>query len=536
MAQQLEQDITRERSMILSSSPHLVALVFDLAHIQASTAKNARLANDKNMIACTDGNTVWYGERYNELSPNEKNYVCLHELLHGIMKHPLRSQMLYLRMGYIIAVLANYAADAVINEAIDSDPYTRGGTVFRMPEKFPGIRMSTIHEIMKESIAFTKAKPPESYDPKAKDGQQMETIYSWLLWAHEQTKQKREADQKKSGGKPQQDSGSGQGQGQGQGQGEGDSDEESSSDDQQPGGQKGKSKDDAPKDDQKPRGGSDETRKGEADDGLTQIERIVKEDAWDIEQAIDAVREALKSGKTVDQIIVEVQDRLDLQREKIQQIVQGIKMQGHGKGNIMLSLENDLPEPVVPWRHIIRKQIVSGMGIKLVDSYSRPSVTTLAALGNGKRAAYRPSVSIYDRQPRVLVVLDVSGSQISSLPQCFSEIWSLAKMKDAAIDLVTFDDGIQEKMEIKDKREFNRILERGIKGGGGTELLDEVFDKVGKLKHPYKMVIVMTDGYLTVGLPQRYKGFEILWVVTPGGRGDHLAQIGKVVMMPDYMR
>ena len=525
----VEQDISKERSIILSCQPHLIALLFDLDHIAASSASKDRIANDPGMIACTDGKTVWYGEKYNGMRQSEKNYVCLHELLHGILQHPLRFQMLYLRYGYLMASLANYAADAIINESIDEDPYTGGGLVFAMPEEFPGVRMSTIHSIMKEAIDFAGKTPPETYDPKAKAGMQMEIMYGWLLWAYEAVKEAREKQgncQGQQDGKGQKgQSGSGSGQGQGKGQKSDNTD-----------GSGGQNSGDSDGEEEKPRGGSDEGREGQPGDGKTQIERIAGEDAWDIERAIEDLREALASGKTTDQLIGEIQDRMDNQREKIQQIVQGLKLQGHGKGSLMLTLAEDLPEPVIPWQHIIRRAIVSGVGIRMVDSYSRPSTVTLGQIGRGSRPVYRPGISIFDKRPRILNVLDVSGSHVSELPQCFSEVWNQAKLKDAAIDLVTFDDGVQEKLEIKDKRDFKRILERGIKGGGGTELLDDVFDEVRKMKHPYKMIIIMTDGYLTVGPPTRYKGFDILWVITPGGRGEHLEGIGKVVYLPDFMK
>ena len=103
-------------------------------------------------------------------------------------------------------------------------------------------------------------------------------------------------------------------------------------------------------------------------------------------------------------------------------------------------------------------------------------------------------------------------------------------MKNASIDLVTFDDGVRQKIEIRNRRDFKKILDTGIQGGGGTALAN-LFDEVREMRQPYNAMIIMTDGYLTP--PENVTNFHITWVVTPGGTTTGLK--GTVVNMPDYM-
>jgi len=549
-----EHDVSREQKAILLWMPHMVGLAFMLQHKKAGAHRAAQIANDPGMIACTDGDTVWYGKKYEEIEQSGRNYIFLHEMMHGIFRHPTRTKLLLLQKGLIIQPLPNYAADAIINEAINEETMAKTNQI-AMPKDFPGITMKTIHGIIKEAAEFTGENPPEGYDKDARLNLQMETVYDWLVWAHSAVQRKREADKAKQGQSQQGQSQQGQSQ-QGQSQNPGSGEGESGDQVDQGGQEKedgdqvgqGPGEGDQEKEDEESRnesgsGSAQEETKDEGDgqsgrgddvpSDETQIERIVRtEEAWDLAESLDEIRDLLENGANINELIAKANAEIDEARGKIQAIIQGLKMQGIGSGNMLLALENDLPAAVIPWDHFLRRTVTRELGTKLTDSYTRFGASTRASLAMGRRAPYQPGTTIFSERPRVLVVLDVSGSHVSELNQCFAEVWSIARMKNAAVDVVTFDHNVQQKIEIKSKNDFTKLLEDGITGGGGT-VMGNVFKEIKEMRTPYRACIVMTDGYLSP--PENTEGLKLIWMITQGGSSEGLEDTGEVIHLPDYM-
>lgn len=572
-------DITPERKTTLMCEPHLMAFLHIMKHEWADEAREGR-----GVIACTDGDTIWYGQRYADMEPSERCYVHVHELSHGIYMHPDRAVLLRLMRGVINPALFNYAGDALINEGIEANRAMPPG-LFTPPKAFPPIKMEFIHARMKEAIDFSKAKPPSNYDPKALKGLQVETIYDWLMWALNAVKNKRRENEEKCpraqqrkqereeagktgdkgdrekpdeekgdrpgddgqdgdqpggkegdggrpgdgdrcdpGGKPSNkpctcgqcdQDGKGQGKGQGRGKGSG----EGSGDDGHGDG----------------KGAGGETAldgaQGVGDDGLLPIERMARERAWDIEEQLERMKELLDEGKTTNELIDGINDRITTARNRINQVTQGLKQQGTGQGSILLELEADLPNAVVPWDRHLRRMTTKNLGTKMDDSYVRYGSNTMTALARGARVVpFSPGTTIFTQRPKVLVIMDVSGSHIGKLPHCFAEIDSIARKKGAEIEVMTFDHGVQEIIQIRNKADFRTIMERGIRGGGGT-VLDNVWAQVARMRDPYKMAIVMTDGYLDAGKEPK---IPVIWMVTPGGSTE-FATYGETIYLPDHM-
>ncbi len=568
-------DISMERRTLLMCEPHLMAFTHILNHVMAE-----KRHEDREIIACTDGFSVWYGERYMKLPPPERAFIHVHELMHGILMHPDRIQLMRLTRGKVFPSLANYAADAILNEGIIASPTMPDG-MFSQPKDFPPITMKFIHDAMKEVIEKTGAKAPGDYDPKAHHGQQLETVYGWLEWAYytmqawnqkqkeecERAKQKEEESSKGKGKqkKPANDAAEEEKK---------DSEKSQSDSDDKADGEEAEKPDDTDEkgDGGKGDGGNADGADGEEDPnaggssnkpctcgtcdqegqtggsgkpgaggqggqaeappgGNSQIERMAAEDAWDIEEQLDRMKKLLDDGVSPNELIDKINSRIEDSRMRIEQVVQGLKGQGTGQGSILLELSGDLPRAVVPWNHILRRVTTRGLGTKLNDSYVRYGHSTMTALARGERnIPYSPGTTIFTERPRVLVILDVSGSHITMLPVCFSEIWSIAQMKGAVVDVMTFDHGVQEILEIKNKQDFRKIMQRGIRGGGGT-VLQNVWDTVAKMRDPYRMAVVMTDGYLDEGKQPK---IPVVWLVTPGGRKD--IEWGTVIYLPEVMK
>lgn len=491
-------DVSEERKVVLMCEPYLLGFSHILRHLHATEAMEA----EGPFVAATDGRSVWYGNEYTELSPPERRYVHVHELMHGILHHPDRAMLLRLSRGTVNLGLHNRACDALVNEGIESNPTMPSG-LFKRPEKWPPILMKTIHEDMADAIAFSGAEPPSSYDAKARHGLQSETVYDWLIWALDAVKKKRRQDC----GKAQKDAGT--------------KAETSGS------STKGKAEPDSVQ----CTCGQCPGAIGKPHGAPTRIERAALQDAWDLQERLEELDQLLDKGVTASELISQVNSRLQDARMRVQQAVQGLKLAGRGQGGLLLKLAEDLPKPVVPWNQVLRRVATRGLGTKLNDSYTRFGPSTMFAIARRERVVpYSPGTTIFTERPRVLVILDVSGSHLSQIKLCFSEIWSIAKMKSAVVDVMTFDDGVREILEIKDKRDFDKILRRGVQAGGGTWLKD-VWAQVAQMRDPYRMAVVMTDGYLDAGKAPK---IPVVWMVTPGG-STKFATYGEVINLPELM-
>ena len=234
-------------------------------------------------------------------------------------------------------------------------------------------------------------------------------------------------------------------------------------------------------------------------------------------------------GMSTDEIIRQINAEVDVARGKIQDAVQGMKLAGSGHGSMLMNLSSDLPPATIPWHKILYRAINGAIGTRMDVSYSRFGSVTRTMLARGDRQVpYTPGTTIFNPRPRILVGQDVSGSMWNELRRCCSEIWSMAQLKNAEIDLVTWDDGIQEKMTIRSRTDFDAMLRKGLRGGGGTALVEELFQYAAA--HGHQAIVIMTDGYIDIQL-LRKPDIPVIWAVTPGGATRGLEEYGTIVRM-----
>ena len=87
----------------------------------ASLALWCRFADtDENTIAYTDGNTIYAGAEYENFEPEERRFICLHEILHIALCHPQRFAELEKSDVQFHPKLLNIAADAIINGSLEN--------------------------------------------------------------------------------------------------------------------------------------------------------------------------------------------------------------------------------------------------------------------------------------------------------------------------------------------------------------------------------------------------------------------------------
>jgi predicted metal-dependent peptidase len=75
---------------------------------------------DEDVIAFTDGQTIYAGAGYERFSEKERKFICLHEILHIALCHPNRFLMLEKQDVGFNPQLLNIAADAIINKALEN--------------------------------------------------------------------------------------------------------------------------------------------------------------------------------------------------------------------------------------------------------------------------------------------------------------------------------------------------------------------------------------------------------------------------------
>lgn len=75
---------------------------------------------DEDLIAYTDGSTIYAGKKYADFAPKQRRFICLHEILHIALCHPSRFEELEKReISAFLPELLNIAADAIINTSLE---------------------------------------------------------------------------------------------------------------------------------------------------------------------------------------------------------------------------------------------------------------------------------------------------------------------------------------------------------------------------------------------------------------------------------
>lgn len=128
---------------------------------------------DEDVVAFTDGSTIYAGADYEKFEPKERRFICLHEILHIALCHPQRFAELERRdPANFDAKLLNVAADAVINTSLENL------TALETPKN--AWTLSRIWECLEKS--------EDSKNPQAAEANKNLSYYSFNPTAREQRK------------------------------------------------------------------------------------------------------------------------------------------------------------------------------------------------------------------------------------------------------------------------------------------------------------------------------------------------------------
>jgi hypothetical protein len=165
---------------------------------------------------------------------------------------------------------------------------------------------------------------------------------------------------------------------------------------------------------------------------------------------------------------------------------------GDGAYSMLRTLIADIPRTRTPWEHVLRAQLAHGLTRKPGISWSRPSRSYIANQGRAgphRRLPWTPGSSSLNPSPRLVVIVDVSGSIEDELLNRFArEIEAISRRQEARLVLIVGDEEVRRVSEFMPGRSDLRDISFG--GGGGTDftpLLEEAD------KYKPDVVVVLTD-------------------------------------------
>jgi predicted metal-dependent peptidase len=188
---------------------------------------------------------------------------------------------------------------------------------------------------------------------------------------------------------------------------------------------------------------------------------------------------------------------------------------GDGEFSMLRALLADLPRTRTPWQQVLRTQLARALTPRLDISWSRPARSYIANQGRnaaGHRLPWEPGFSTARRVPRLVVVVDVSGSIEEAVLQRFaSEIDAITRRLEAGLTLVVGDDRVRAVTHCEPGRSLLSEAGAGrvFEGGGGTDftpLLEEA------QRHRPDIGVVLTDLQGPANFRPRW---PVIWAVQP---------------------
>ncbi len=199
-----------------------------------------------------------------------------------------------------------------------------------------------------------------------------------------------------------------------------------------------------------------------------------------------------------------------------------------GAFSMLRTLVADLPRSRTPWEQVLRTQLARCLTPRPAVSWSRPSRSYLANQGRvskHRRMPWEPGFSGVKTVPRLVVIVDVSGSIDKDLMTRFArEIEAITRRLEASLVLVIGDDRVQrvvrfDPADLKPAQLDLQAIE--FKGGGGTDftpLLEEAD------KHRPDLAVVLTDLEGPANVRPRW---PVIWAVPESCAAAAVAPFGR---------
>ncbi len=187
---------------------------------------------------------------------------------------------------------------------------------------------------------------------------------------------------------------------------------------------------------------------------------------------------------------------------------------GDGEFSMLRTLLADLPRTRTPWEQVLRTLLARALAPRRALSWSRPTRSYIAnqgRMGAHRRLPWEPGFSGTKAVPRLVVIVDVSGSIDDRLMQRFArEIEAITRRLEAGLVLIIGDDRVQRVTRFEPGRSDLGAIE--FRGGGGTDFTPLL---AAADEHRPDIAVVLTD----LDGPARFEPrWPVLWAVPEAHR------------------
>jgi predicted metal-dependent peptidase len=197
---------------------------------------------------------------------------------------------------------------------------------------------------------------------------------------------------------------------------------------------------------------------------------------------------------------------------------------GDGEFSMLRTLIADLPRSRTPWEQVLRTRLARALAPRRAVSWSRPSRSYIANRGRagpGRRLPWEPGTCASTATPRLVLVVDVSGSIHDDLLERFTrEINAITRRLEVPLVLVIGDDRVRAVVHHEPGgADLGAVSFEGRGGTDFTPLLEEAD------RHGPDITVVLTD----LDGPARIRPrWPVLWAVPESSR-HAAAPFGRIV-------
>lgn len=204
------------------------------------------------------------------------------------------------------------------------------------------------------------------------------------------------------------------------------------------------------------------------------------------------------------------EEAADMTREWAERLSRGHA--ADGQFSMLRTLSADLPRARTPWSQVLRRSLTRALVREPALSWSRPSRSWLANKGRtrgGRRLPWEPGTVTNKAVPRLVVVLDVSGSVDDELLHSFTaQLNAITRQCSARMTLIAGDDQVRFETQLEPGC-INLASLPPIDGGGNTDFTPLL---EAAMAHAPDYAVVLTD---LEGPAQVTPPFPVLWAVPP---------------------
>lgn len=199
---------------------------------------------------------------------------------------------------------------------------------------------------------------------------------------------------------------------------------------------------------------------------------------------------------------------------------------GDGARSMLRELSADLPKVRTPWQHLLRTLLTRGLARTPDRSWSRPSRSYLANQGRtraGKRLPWEPGTTASRAVPRLVVMVDLSGSIDPLVLERFSrEIEAMSRRLEAGLTIIAGDQRVTGVEHFEPG--LSNLRDLAFDGGGGTDFTP-LLKEAERYAPDIGVFLTDLDG------PADYKpGFPIIWTV-PATNADAPHPFGRKLVL-----